>query len=243
MREINLLESAPKVVRDVGARKANKEENRRLALEFGFEYFDGTREQGYGGYRYDGRWVAVAKRLVELYGLKPGHRVLDIGCAKGFLIKDLMDTLPGIEAFGVDVSDYAIRHSHPDAAGRIARADCAHLPFADGSFELALAINAIHNLAPADCMQAVRELQRVSPNAGFIQVDAFRTPEERRLFEDWMLTAKTYLEPEKWLELYRQAGYTGDYYWTIFSFDPGWTIVESGPGNATSDRPQKGPPP
>ncbi|MFI4986630.1 MAG: class I SAM-dependent methyltransferase [Alphaproteobacteria bacterium] len=224
MREINLLELAPKVIRDMGARVAGKAENRRLALQFGFEYFDGTRAQGYGGYKYDGRWVAVARRLVELYGLKPGHRVLDIGCAKGYLIKDLMDVLPGIEVWGLDISDYAIRHCIADAAGRIVRASCDRLPFADGSFELALAINTIHNLDPERCVEAVRELQRVSPRAGFIQVDAFRTPEERQLFEDWMLTAKTYLQPEKWLELYRRAGYTGDYYWTIFSFDPEWIV-------------------
>lgn len=230
MREINLLESAPKAVRDIDARKANKEESRRLALKFGFEYFDGTREQGYGGYRYDGRWVAVAKRLVDLYRLKPGSRVLDIGCAKGFLIKDLLDVLPGVEAWGIDISEYAIRNAHPGVAGRLVRASCERLPFADNSFDLALAINTVHNLEPERCLEAVRELQRVSPRAGFIQVDAYRTPEERELFEDWMLTAQTYLRPDEWRELLGRAGYTGDYYWTILELEPGWTLTKRARG-------------
>jgi len=223
MREINLLATAPKVLRDIGARKANKEENRRLALKFDFEYFDGTREQGYGGYKYDGRWIAVAKKLVEIYRLRAGSRVLDIGCAKGFLIKDLLEVLPGVEAFGIDISTYAIAHAHPATAKRLVRASCERLPFADNSFDLALAINTVHNLEPERCLEAVRELQRVSPRAGFIQVDAYRTPQERALFEDWMLTAKTYLRPEEWRGLLERAGYTGDYYWTILEAEPGLT--------------------
>lgn len=215
MREINLLESVPKIMRDVGARKVNKEENRRLALKFDVEYFDGPREQGYGGYRYDGRWVAVARKLIALYGLKPGSRVLDIGCAKGFLVKDLREVLPGIEVWGIDISAYALAHAHPDAAGYLLRGSCTSLPFADGSFDLALAINTIHNLEPAGCRQALRELKRVSPRAGFVQVDAYRTAEERALFEDWMLTAKTYLRPEEWRRMLAEEGYTGDCYWTI----------------------------
>jgi len=228
MREINLLSSVPKIIRDVSARKANKEENRRLALKFEREYFDGTREQGYGGYTYDGRWVAVAKTLVDLYRLRPGSRVLDIGCAKGFLIKDLLEVVPGVEAWGIDISRYALAHAHPAVAGRLVRASCERLPFADDSFDLALAINTVHNLEPDGCLAAVRELQRVSPRAGFIQVDAYRTAEERALFEDWMLTAKTYLRPEEWRELLARAGYTGDYYWTILEVEPGATQAASG---------------
>ena len=47
----------------------NKSYNRELALKFDKEYFDGTREQGYGGYSYDGRWVKVAKKINKLYNL------------------------------------------------------------------------------------------------------------------------------------------------------------------------------
>jgi SAM-dependent methyltransferase len=226
MRETNLLESVPKIVRDLKARNANKDVNRQLALKFGFEYFDGTREQGYGGYRYDGRWVSVARRIVSHFGLKPGHRVLDIGCAKGFLVKDLMDVMPGIEIWGIDVSAYALANCHPNTKDRLILGSCDALPFPDGCFDLALAINTVHNLEAPRCIEAIRELQRVAPRAGFIQVDAYRTPEEREIFEDWMLTARTYLRPEEWLDAFQKAGYTGDYYWTILEFDPEWTLTD-----------------
>ena len=219
LHEFNLLESVPKIARDVTARKANKEENRRLANKFDIEYFDGTREQGYGGYRYDGRWVKVAKRAMEHFNLKPGDRVLDIGCAKGFFVKDLREALPGLDVEGLDISDYALENSHPDAAPYLIKGACEALPYPDDSFAAAFAINTIHNLEREGCIRAIKEIERVAPGRGFIQVDAYRSPDELSVFEDWMLTAKTFCMPDEWLEMFKVTGYTGAYYWTILEVE------------------------
>jgi len=220
MAEFNLLDSIPKIVRDVAARRINKEFNRRLALRFGREYFDGPREQGYGGYRYDGRWIPVARRIIDHWKLKPGDRVLDIGCAKGFLMHDLMALMPGLEIWGIDISRYALAHAHELTGRRMVRATCAELPFADDSFALALSINTVHNLPPMGCRQALREMQRVAPDRGFVQVDAYRSAAERQIFEDWMLTAQTYCTPEEWRAMFDDVGYRGDWHWTILEAEP-----------------------
>jgi len=220
MPEINLLESLPKTVRNVGARLREKERNREIALNFGVEYFDGPREQGYGGYIYDGRWIPVAHRLIAHFGLRPGHRVLDVGCAKGFLVKDLLEACPGLEVYGLDISDYALQKAVPETAGRLVRGTADFLPFPSGSFDAVISINTVHNLARVDCVKALSELQRLGAGRAFVQVDAYRTPEEKSVFEDWMLTAKTYCTPAEWRDLFDEAGYTGDYYWTILEIDP-----------------------
>lgn len=219
MQEFNLLDSLPRCVRDLGARREHKEANRQLALRFGREYFDGTREQGYGGYRYDGRWKPIAKRAVEYWQLKPGDRVLDIGCAKGFFVKDLREALPGLDVIGIDVSDYAIENAHPDAKPHLSKASCDDLPFEDNSFAAAFAINSIHNLDRTGSMRALREIERVCPGRGFVQVDAYRTERERGVFLDWMLTAKTYDTPSGWLQMFAAARFTGRYWWTILEVD------------------------
>jgi SAM-dependent methyltransferase len=223
MGEINILELYPKARRDLAARKAAQAANRAVAKRFGREYFDGTREQGYGGYRYDGRWIPIARRIVEHYGLRPGDRVLDIGCAKGFLVKDLIDVCPGLEVFGLDISAYALEHGHPDVRRRLVRGSADALPFADRSFAAALAINVIHNLDRARCLEAIREIERVAPGRSYIQVDAYRDETERELFLDWVLTAETHGPPQFWRDMFAAAGYTGDYYWTIIEADPEWT--------------------
>ncbi|MEQ8370589.1 MAG: class I SAM-dependent methyltransferase [Alphaproteobacteria bacterium] len=219
MAEVNLLETHPKCVRNVAARLHNKAHNRERALRFDWEYFDGPREQGYGGYVYDGRWIPVARRIIDHFGLKPGDRVLDIGCAKGFLVRDLMAECPGLTATGLDISHYALTHAHPDVAGRLLRSTAHRLPFADGAFDAAICINTVHNLDQDLCLAALREIERVAPERGFVQVDAYRTESERQHFEDWMLTARTYGRPEDWLSLFAQAGYRGDYFWTILEME------------------------
>jgi len=223
-KEVNLLARYPKAKRNVKARLDNKEENRRIALQFGKEYFDGTREQGYGGYRYDGRWLPIAEDLVRHFGLSAGNRVLDVGCGKGFLVKDLMKVCPGLEAFGIDISEYAVMNCEPEVAGRLQVGNAMHLPFPDNSFAAVISINTIHNLERAGCIQALREMQRLAPGKGYVQVDAYRNPAERQIFEDWMLTAKTYGMPADWRDILHEASYTGDYFWTILEVDPEWLV-------------------
>ncbi|HWK44696.1 MAG TPA: class I SAM-dependent methyltransferase [Stellaceae bacterium] len=219
MGQYNLLRTVPNIQRDVSARTHDKQVNRAAALKFGVEYFDGPREQGYGGYRYDGRWVAIAQDIIGRYGLKPGDRVLDIGCAKGFLVKDLVEA--GIDAQGLDISAYALEASPPEMRHRLHLGNALSLPFADHYFDAVLCINTIHNLDRGGCLTALREINRVlrRPEAAFVQVDAFTSPEEKSLFEDWCLTALTYLQPEEWVALFHEAGYVGDYYWTILRLD------------------------
>jgi SAM-dependent methyltransferase len=222
--EINLLAKYPRAKRNLIARKQGQAENRILARQFGREYFDGTREQGYGGYRYDGRWLPVAQDIAAHFRLKPGNRVLDIGCAKGFLMRDLMAVVPGLEVWGLELSQYAIDNCHPEARGRILRGSAQYLPFATDSIAAALCINVVHNLGYAACVEAVREIERVAPGRGYVQVDAYRNDDERDAFLDWVLTAETFGKPEMWYRLFEQAGYTGGYYWTIIEVDPEWTV-------------------
>ncbi len=234
MAEINLLAKYPRARRNLAARKQGLEENRAIARRFGREYFDGTREQGYGGYRYDGRWIPIARDIVAHFGLKPGDRVLDIGCAKGFLMRDLMEVAPGLEVFGLEISQYAIENCHPDACGRIVRGTAQRLPFASGSVAAILCINVVHNLAVDACIEAVQEIERVAPGRSYIQVDAFHTEQEREALFDWVLTPPldTLANPEEWCKRFRDAGFTGDYYWTIMEFDPEEKLQVSGGARA-----------
>jgi SAM-dependent methyltransferase len=216
MGEVNLLSKLPQSRRDVKARFTMKTaEIVSVAREFGEMYFDGPRAYGYGGYRYDGRWVPVARDIVAHFGLKAGDRVLDIGCAKGFLVKDLMQVCPGLEVFGLDISRYALMHCEPEVIGRLHLGSCDSLPFPDDSFAAVLSINTIHNMNRDGALRALREVQRLSNGRAFIQVDSYRDAEQRQMFLEWVLTALFHDYPDGWRALFSEAGYTGDFYWTI----------------------------
>jgi ubiquinone/menaquinone biosynthesis C-methylase UbiE len=214
--ELDLLRSLPRTKRNVKARETAKTpELIALSRQYGQAYFDGPRDVGYGGYRYDGRWKPVAKDIVAHYGLGPGARILDVGCAKGFLVKDLV--AEGIDAFGIDVSEYALLNCEPEAVGRLHLGSAVKLPFPDRSFDVVLAINTLHNLERGDLIVALREMERLAVKGKFLQVDSYRTPEEKDIFESWVLTAYTHGYTHEWEALFKDAGYGGDYYWTFIN--------------------------
>jgi SAM-dependent methyltransferase len=218
MAKLDLLGRLPKTRRNIAARATAKSpELVARAMQFGFDYFDGARDCGYGGYRYDGRWVPVAQDIVAHYRLVPGQRVLDVGCAKGFLVKDLLGACPGLEVWGLDISHYALSHAEPEAGGRLVRGSCDALPFADASFDLVIGLDVIHNLDRAGVVRSLREIERVGRGRSYIRVDSYRTPEERAVFVDWVLTARFHDYPEGWQAVFAEAGFRGDWTWTIIA--------------------------
>ena len=218
-QKLNLLESDKSVKRNIKLRTGNKEVFREKALLFDKDYFDGDRNTGYGGYYYDGRWVKIAKKIIDLFDLKQDSKFLDIGCAKGFLLYDLYNENREIQLYGIDISSYAKENSLIEIKNNISISNCTKLNYQDNFFDAVVSINTIHNLDYKNCKLALKEIQRVSNGNAFIQVDAYRDEEELEIFKDWMLTAKTYLKPEEWLELFDEVGYTGYYYWTILTKD------------------------
>ncbi|HXZ03140.1 MAG TPA: methyltransferase domain-containing protein [Stellaceae bacterium] len=216
MAEVKLLAKLPKSKRNIARRhEAQTPENIAISRRYGRDYFDGPRELGYGGYRYDGRWIPVAEDIVHHFALRPGDRVLDVGCAKGFLVHDLMKVCPGLEAFGLDISEYALMNCLPEVVGRLHLGTAEKLPFPDGSFAAVLSINTIHNLDRTGCIAALREIERLAPGRAFVQVDSYHTPEQRELFMSWVLTAKFHDYPAGWRKVFAEAGYSGDWDWTI----------------------------
>lgn len=216
MAEVDLLRRYPRIRRDVTARREARSPGAvAMAKQFGREYFDGDRSTGYGGYRYDGRWVPVAEDIAAHFELTSGASVLDVGCAKGFLMKDLRDVVPGLEVIGIDISSYALGNALPECRRRLVRATAAALPFRDRSFDVVLSINTLHNLPRAACVTALQEVERLGRRGAFVQVDSYLSAAQRDLFLDWVLTAETHDAPDGWRTLFEEAGYTGDYSWTI----------------------------
>ena len=216
MAEVNLLARLPKTKRNIQKRAEAKDPAViAMAKQYSEMYFDGPREYGYGGYKYDGRWIPVAEDIVKHFNLKPGDRVLDVGCAKGFLVKDLVQVCPGLEVFGLDVSLYALVHCEPEVIGRLHLGTAEKLPFPDKSFDCVLSLNTVHNFPRPRAFKVMQEIQRVSGGRAFVQVDSYHTPEQKEMFESWVLTAEFHDYPVGWIKLFQEAGYTGDWYWTI----------------------------
>jgi SAM-dependent methyltransferase len=215
--EINLLNLYPKAKRPIKERaKLITEEQRAIARKFDVEYFDGDRLTGYGGYQYHPRfWTDTVRRFRDYYKLSEVARILDVGCAKGFMMYDFSLLMPKIEIRGIDISKYAIDNAKLEMKPFVQLANANNIPFPDKYFDLVICINTIHNLPLIDCKQALREIQRVSRMHTYVMNDAWRSEEEHEAMLSWNLTALTYMHVDDWKRMFMEVGYTGDYYWFI----------------------------
>jgi SAM-dependent methyltransferase len=217
MAEINLMDLYPRSKRPIDERASRvTDADRAIARQFGKDYFDGDRIHGYGGYNYHPRfWQPTVRRFRDHYGLKPGDRILDVGCAKGFMLHDFKELIPGLTIAGIDISEYAIVNAKPEVKQFLRVGNAKELPYDDRCFDLVIAINTIHNLDLPECMQALREIQRVTRRHAFIVVDAWRNEEERERLQRWVVTCKTAMHVDAWKNLLDEVGYRGDCWWFI----------------------------
>ena len=215
MKEIDLLKSYPKTIRDLSQASIERtDEVRLIARKFDKDFFDGERKYGYGGYNYNSRfWTNVVKDFADYYKLKDGSKILDIGCGKGFMIYDFLQYNNKFIIKGIDISDYAIENCMDEVKDNLEVGNANKLVFEDDYFDLVISINTIHNLEKDDCAKSLREIERVSKKDKFIIVDAYKNDEERKRMFAWNLTAKTILHVNEWKAFFKENGYTGDYFW------------------------------
>jgi ubiquinone/menaquinone biosynthesis C-methylase UbiE len=187
-----------------------------VAGKFGEDYWDGERQYGYGGYRYDGRWRPVAEAMARHYGLKAGSRILDIGCGKAFLLYEFTQVVPGVEVVGLDVSEYALAHAKEEVRPHLLQGTAATLPFVDRSFDLVYSITTLHNLYLFDLWSALREIERVGNGGKYVCVEAYRNEQEKVNLMYWQLTCRAFHTPQEWEWLFERTGYTGDYSFIYF---------------------------
>ena len=216
-KEVDLLVNYPKANRNVKARGLEKtEKDREIARKFGKEFFDGDRSHGYGGFSYNPKfWSPVVPTLKKYFSLSSNTSLLDVGCAKGFMLNDIAKAIEGISLKGIDISEYAIANSIEDMRQNLVVANAKDLPFDNNSFDVVISINTVHNLEKDELAQALQEIERVSKDKSFITVDAYNSEDEKERMYAWNLTAKTIMSVDEWVSFFNDVGYTGDYYWFI----------------------------
>lgn len=194
----------------------DKAECATVAKQFGMDYWDGQRQYGFGGYKYDGRWRPVAKAMAEHYNLKAGDKVLDVGCGKAFLIYELTQEIAGLEVAGIDISKYGIENAKEEVRPFLKVGNATELPFEDNSFDLVISLGTLHNLYVYDLRKAIKEIQRVGNRNRYIAVESYRNEVEKANLLYWQLTCESFYTPTEWEWFYSDCGYSGDFEYIYF---------------------------
>jgi len=212
MREFDALSNYPEPAQPrVVHPKIRTIHNRIVASYRGEAFYDGDRNNGYGGFNYDGRWKPIAKNMIDTYSLDGQSKILQVGSDKGFLLHEFLQISPTTDVSGTEVSDYAINSTMPSVKPFVKKAPFTVLPFADNEFDFIIAIGAVYSLNLPDAIKCLKEIQRVGKGESFITLGAYESEDDLRLFRYWTLLGSTILSKEDWVEVLDHVGYTGDY--------------------------------
>lgn len=188
-----------------------------IARKYDKDFFDGERRYGFGGYKYDGRWLGMAKKMVKHYNLPSTANILEVGCGKGYLLYEFTQVLPQCTVVGFDISEYAIENGKEEIRHNmfVHNAKQTPYPFQDKAFDLVFSIATLHNLPVYDLANALPELSRIAKQS-YLCLESYRNAEEQFNVQCWALTCESFFNKDEWIWLYNHFGYTGDYEFMYF---------------------------
>lgn len=211
MREFDLLSIYPSLKKRYVSKQTRKIENRIVASYRGKKFYDGKRNDGYGGFYYDGRWQNIAKRIFDHYQLKDDAKILQIGSDKGFLLHDIKNLKPKCRIAGVEISDYAISKTLKNVKRFVKKSSFIDLPYKDNYFDFVIAIGPVYSLNLSDAIKCLKEIKRVGKGKSFITLGAYENDKDFKLFRYWTLLGCSILKKKEWVKVLKHCKYKGDY--------------------------------
>ena len=119
--------------------------------------------------------------LLDQAELRPGQRVLDLGCGTGTLALMAAEREPGLEVVGLDADPEILARARGKAAAAGAEIQfdqglSTDLPYEDESFDRVCSMLFFHHLKPADKRRTAAEVARVLRPGGQLHVADFGPP-------------------------------------------------------------------
>ena len=216
MRAFNLFTNYPKPkgVRYVGS-NLRTIDHRIIASYRDKRLYDGNRNCGYGGFKYDGRWKEIALKICREYNLNNNSSLLQLGCEKGFLLNDLKNLYPNMRIQGLDISEYAINNSMESVKKNVKKCDgYLKLEFGEKEFDFVIAIGPVYAPNLTDAIQCLKEIQRTSKGKSFVTLGSYKTKKDYWLYKQWLILGTTILHEKEWIKVLNHVNYTGDYYFS-----------------------------
>ena len=135
----------------------------KLSAVFDRDYFENgpqTRKSNYVDYSWQRLGSYFQQTAAHIVGKFNPERTLDVGCAKGYLVKALSEM--AVDAYGIDPSVYAVSNAHPDIADKINLEAAQSIPYPDDTFDVVTCFDVMEHIPATQVPKALKEMLRVS---------------------------------------------------------------------------------
>lgn len=217
MDEFNLLNEYPQLDKPRFVSKNKRTiDHRIVSSQRDKDFFDGDRNYGYGGFKYDGRWKDIAKKVIDRYKLDNTSKILQINCEMGFFLHDIKKILPNLEVYGIETSSYAYQNFYDeDIKSNVSLVDnYCKLNYENNYFDFILCIGAVYTLNLTDIIKILKEIVRVGKNKSFINLASYETHNDYWLMKEWSLLGTTILKKDDWKKILKYVNYKSDFSFT-----------------------------
>ena len=215
MKKISLFENYSKNINQRLLYRNAREliSNKYIASLKGKDFYDGHRDQGMGGYKYDKRWSNVAFKLVEFFKLDNNSKILLVNAAKGYLLYELKKILPKAEIYGLEESKYAISKSKKEIKKYMMFHEGYKISFKNNYFDFIFAPGYIYEFSLKDIIKSLQELKRVSLNKKniYITLGSYFNMSSFNKMKHWSLLGTTILKENEWEYILKKLNYKGYY--------------------------------
>jgi SAM-dependent methyltransferase len=174
-------------------------------------YFSNATKTGTLAYGRSEHWQSFFGGIADhiINDIAP-RTVLDAGCAMGFLVEALRDR--GVEAYGIDISEYAISKVRPDIKP-FCRVGSVTDPM-ESQFDLIVSIEVLEHLSQEDAIKAVRNL--CASTSDFIFSSTPQDYDEATHFN--------VQPPEWWTEVFGRQGFFRDVEYDPSTYISQWAV-------------------
>jgi len=173
------------------------------------EYFEGASKSGYGGNyteELEGPKMALIAQFLKACFNGP---MLDVGCAFGFLCAALQDA--GVDARGIDISEYSISQALPQVKGKLSICDVTRgTPFKDREFPTVVAFQTMEHILIDKIPLVVKEMCRISDEYVVLEVPTWyddKTPDRSGTFDK---SHVSFYSASFWVDQFYAEGFSLD---------------------------------
>ncbi len=194
------------------------------------DYYENGVQLGISGYA-NYRWmpsltIPMAERMIEYLAIKETDKILDFGCAKGFLVKAFTDL--GYKCEGVDISTYALDKAPEEVRSKLFEYNEDNL---FGKFyDTVIAKDVFEHIQPEALSEILTSLQKISDRLFCVvplgDGEKYIVPEYESDITHIIREPKDW-----WIDFFRLNGYSVQYFsYLMDGLKDNWSHYKQGNG-------------